>query len=104
MGVGFLALQLECTCQASQEPSVLAKEGRFEAQNAPESHTLIVLSSEPDTILVPSGENATERISSLWALTFSVLRSSVAVREGRKRQFWPRKGDLRPKAHPNPRL
>ena len=60
VGVGFLALQLERTCQGSQTSSVLAKEGRFEAQHAPESQTLIVLSFDADTILVPSGENATE--------------------------------------------
>jgi hypothetical protein len=30
------------------------------ASGAPESQTLIVLSADPDTILVPSGENATE--------------------------------------------
>ena len=42
VGVGLLALQLERTCQGSQTSSVLAKEGRFEAQHAPESQTLIV--------------------------------------------------------------
>jgi len=38
----------------------LAKEGRFEGFGAPESQTLIVGSYDPDTILVPSGENATD--------------------------------------------
>ena len=42
-------------------------EGDFEGSGAPESQTLIVgserenvVSFDPDTILVPSGENATE--------------------------------------------
>ena len=35
--VGLLALQLEGACQRSQKSSVLAKDGRFGAQNAPAS-------------------------------------------------------------------
>jgi hypothetical protein len=58
--VRLLAQQLQFICQASQQASVLAKEGRFEGSGAPESQTLIVPSRDPDTILVPSGENATE--------------------------------------------
>jgi hypothetical protein len=46
--------------RASEQASVLAKEGRFENSGAPESQTLIVPSADPDTILVPSGENATD--------------------------------------------
>ena len=61
MGVGLLALQLERICQGSQKLSVLAKEGRFEAQHAPESQTLIVLSADPETTFDPSGENATDK-------------------------------------------
>ena len=102
--IGLVALELECTCEGSQELSDLAKEGRFETQNAPESQTLIVLSSDPDTILVPSGENATELIVRLWTLVFSLFSSSVPVREARHRQFWPKRGDLRPNTHLNPRL
>ena len=104
MGVGLLSLEIQCSCQTSQQASVVAKERRFEAKNAPESQTLIVLSSEPDTILLPSGENATERIQLLWALVFSTFNSSVAAREGRNGQFWSRRGDLGPKTHRNPRL
>ena len=63
-------------------------------KGAPESQTLIVLSPDPETIDDPSGENATERIQLLCAFVFSVLSSSVAAREGRRRQFWPRKGDF----------
>ena len=40
-------------------------EGDFEGSGAPESQTLIVVSFDPDTILVPSGENATELMSPL---------------------------------------
>ena len=49
--------------------------------NSPESQTLIVQSSEPETIVFPSGEKSTERMQSLWALIFSLLSSSEAVRE-----------------------
>ena len=35
---------------------------------------MIVLSSEPDTIVFPSGEKATERIKSLWVFAFSLLK------------------------------
>ena len=73
-------------------------------QNAPASHTLIVLSSDPDTIIVPSGENATELMSRLWALVFSALSSSVAAREGRNGQFRPGRGDLGPRTHLRPKL
>ncbi len=83
---------------------MLAKEGRFWARGAPESQTLIVPSADPDTILVPSGENATDLISRLWALVFSLNSSSLSARQADRRQFWLRRGDLRAPAHPNPRL
>ena len=60
MGAGFLALELECGCVEKQERSDLAKERRFWAASAPESQTLIVLSDDPETILLPSGENETD--------------------------------------------
>ena len=47
-------------------------------QNAPESQTLIVLSNEPDTIVLPSGEKATEVIFLPWALVFSLFSSREA--------------------------
>ena len=47
---------------------------------APASHTLIVLSLEPDTIFFPSGEKPTEVMWELWASLFSVTSSSVAAR------------------------
>jgi len=84
--------------------SVLAKEGRFEGSDAPKSQTLIVLSYDPDTILVPSGENATDEITQLWAFVFSLSSSSVSARQASRRQFWPRRGNFDSPAHPNPRL
>ena len=79
------------------------RRGDFEVFSAPESQTLIVLSRDPDTILVPSGENATDRMMSLWAFVFSLNSSSLAARQASRRQFWPRMGDFELAAHPNPR-
>ena len=45
----------------------------------PASQTLIVSSLEPDTMVDPSGEKATELMSALCALCFSALRSREAV-------------------------
>ena len=56
VGVGLLRLEIQRSCQASQKASDLAKVGRFGVGFAPESQTLIVRSSDPDTILLPSGE------------------------------------------------
>ena len=104
MGVRLLAQQLQFICKASQMASVLAKEGRFEGSGAPKSQTLIVLSHDPDTILVPSGENDTDSMLLLWALVFSLNSSSLSARQANKRQFRPRRGDLRATVHQNPRL
>ena len=50
------------------------------ARGAPKSQILIVLSADPDTILVPSGENATDRMMSLWAIVFSATQfMSIAI-------------------------
>jgi hypothetical protein len=65
---------------------------------------LIVLSSDPDTILVPSGENETEKILPLWAFVFSFNCTIVPARQASKGHFWPRRGDFELAAHPNPRL
>jgi hypothetical protein len=104
VGARLLGLQLQRGCEGRQERSALAKEGRFRAKNAPASQTLIVLSYDPETIFVPSGEKATDEISLLWAFVFSVLRSSVPARQARNRQFWRRRGDFRPNPHLRPRL
>ena len=45
----------------------------------PASHTLIVRSYEPETMVLPSGEKATERTTPLCALCFSALSSREAV-------------------------
>jgi hypothetical protein len=49
---------------------------------------LIVPSADPDTILVPSGENATEKIMPLWAFVFSLNCTIVPARQASKRQFF----------------
>ena len=104
VGVGLFALQLECGCKGGEERSVLAKERRFGASSAPESQTLIVLSTDPETILLPSGENATDKTWALCVFVFSLFRSSVAARQATRGQFWPRRGDFRPKTYQNPKL
>ena len=95
VGIGLLAQQLQLACQTSQQTSILAKEGRFESCSAPKSQTLIVLSPDPDTILVPSGEKATDVIPLLCASVFLLSISSLPARQASKRQFWPRRGDSR---------
>ena len=56
----LLAQELQFGCQTSQQASVWPRRGDFEGFGAPESQTLIVGSYDPDTILVPSEENATD--------------------------------------------
>jgi hypothetical protein len=80
------------------------RRGDFEGSGAPKSHTLIVPSYDPDTILVPSGENATDLMMSLWAFVFSLSSSSLSARQASRRQFWPRRGDFELAAHLNTRL
>ena len=104
VGVCLLAQHLQLACQTNQQASVLAKEGRFESCSAPKSQTLIVLSADPDTILVPSGENATDLMVLLWALVFLLSISSLSARQASRRQFRPRRGEFELAAHPNPRL
>ena len=47
--------------------------------DTPAPQTLMVLSSEPDTILVPSLLKPTERIQSLWAFSLLVMSSRASV-------------------------
>ena len=56
---------------------------------------MIVWSYDPDTIFVPSGENATDEMVLLWAFIFSLSSSRLPAREASRRQFWPRRSDLR---------
>ena len=85
VGIRLLAQHLQFVCQTSQQASVLAKEGQFEGSGTPESQTLIVLSNDPDTILVPSGENATDMTQLLCAFVFSLSISSLSARQANKR-------------------
>ena len=94
MGVHLLAQLLQLACQTSQQASVLDRKAPFEGSDAPESQTLSVPSADPDTILVPSGENATELMSPLWAFVFSLNSSSLAARQASRRQFRSRRGDF----------
>jgi hypothetical protein len=80
------------------------RRGDVEGSGAPESQTLIVLSIDPDTILVPSGENATDQIKPLCAFVFSLNSPSLPASQASRRQFWPRRGDFELAAHQNPRL
>jgi hypothetical protein len=54
-------------------------------RGAPESQTLIVSSRDPDTIFVPSGENATDMTQFLWAFVFSLSISSWSARQASRR-------------------
>ena len=47
--------------------------------DAPASQTLSVLSNEPETMVLPSGEKATDITSWLCALCFSALSSREAA-------------------------
>ena len=95
MGVRLLDQLLQLTCQTIQQASVLDRKAPFESSGAPDSQTLIVRSSDPETILVPSGENATDLIHRLWASVFSLNSSSFAARQASRRQFWQRRSHLR---------
>ena len=61
------------------------------ARGAPKSQILIVLSFDTDTILLPSGENATEVRSSLWitlwTFVFSLNSPSASARQASRGQF-----------------
>jgi hypothetical protein len=70
------------------------RRGDFEGSGAPDSQTLIVLSPDPDTILVPSGENATDMITPLCAFVSSLNSSKLSVRQASRRQFWPSRRDF----------
>jgi hypothetical protein len=65
---------------------------------------LIVSSRDPDTILVPSGENATDLIQPLCAFVFSLSSPSAPAGQTSRRQFWSRRDDFELAAHLNPRL
>ena len=56
--------------------------------DTPASQTLIVLSNEPDTMVAPSGEKATDQMMLLCALFFSALSSREAVASVGVLSFW----------------
>ena len=63
----------------AQEESEVWTRGAGVSVPTPASQTLIVLSSEPETMVVPSGEKATDITSLLCALCFSALSSRDAA-------------------------
>ena len=79
------------------------RDEQFRIQRSPEFQTLRVLSLEPETIVFPSGEKATELIARLYAFVFSLESSSVAVQYAEGGQYTQESG-FRPKTHPNSRL
>ena len=59
--------------------------GDFEGSGAPKSQTLIVLSADPDTILVPSGEHTTDRIRSAFVFSTAQLMSVAIILRTREK-------------------
>ena len=103
-----------CFCAlSSRVPAEQPREGvssacmavRIALNGSPASQTLIVRSSEPDTIVLPSGEKATDLIQSLWAFSFVALSSRVpekhAERASDAREWQLEKAET---AHPRPTL
>ena len=76
-------------CLACNVPCALFGRMQRCRSPAPRLQTSIVLSSDPDTILVPSGEKATELMKLLCAFIFS------SVTAGQANRHHSRKGDLR---------
>jgi hypothetical protein len=60
---------------------------------------LIVLSYDPEMILVPSGENATDVMNQLSAFVFSLNSPSAPAGQANRNQFWTRRGDFELAAH-----
>ena len=106
---------------------------RASRADTPASQTLIVSSSEPDTMVLPSGEKATERTQLLWpsgekatertmllpsgdkvaagttsfslcALCFSALSSSDAAASTRAVRLWSKGPGVSLPTHLHPRL
>ena len=87
--MGFSRRGGDCGCPSGAQDHVtwLGSGGgggvrRFRIQRSPEFQTLRVWSQLPDTIVFPSGENAKELITLLWAFVFSHTSSSVAASAG----------------------
>ena len=82
----LLRLELQGSCSKRWGHSALGLV-RSWAAGVPASQTLIVLSFEPETILVPSWLKATERTKPLCALCFSALSSRDPVGGGEVLSF-----------------
>ena len=82
----------------------MAKEGRFGAQNAPESQTLIVPELSPETILPPSLSNATLKTAEPAFVDPISFRDSESKGMGKNGQLWPSRGEFGPNPHLHPRL
>ena len=65
---------------------------------------MIVSSSEPDTMVLPSGEKATEVTQSLCALSFSALSSRDAAASTKAVSFGPKGSGISVPTHLHPRL
>ena len=80
MGALLLVFELESACQANRKRVRGAPRAvGIRPNGSPASHTLIVLSQEPETIVFPSGEKSTQVIRLLCA--FSLLAFSSRVPE-----------------------
>ena len=78
--------------------------GRRLSAAAAASQTLMVLSLEPETMVLPSGEKATERTQLLCAFSFSALSSREAA-AGRGAVSFGREGSgVSVPTHLHPRL
>ena len=53
------------------------EEVRLLGRQSPASQTLIVWSNEPETMVLPSGEKATDAMAALWALSLLAFSSRV---------------------------
>eukprot|EP00966_Prymnesium_polylepis_P242335 5604218-Prymnesium_polylepis.1 len=64
-------------------------------------HSLMLVSLDTDTILVPSGEKATEFTQSLWAIVCSATSASVDASASRKCAHSTRQKDAKPQIPPS---
>ena len=72
--------------------------------DTPASQTLIVWSSDPETMVLPSGEKATDFTQSLCALSFSALSSRDAAASVGALRFGIGEGSGAGLGHLHPRL
>ena len=74
----LLCLELQGRCHKHRSSQVWTKGWRVSVLT-PASQTLSVLSHEPETMVLPSGEKATERTQPMCAFFFSALSSREAA-------------------------